>query len=42
MNALAMMDDSALLKVEQTQYKHLSTHYDAKYKVGWFIHYYPL
>ncbi|WP_273151201.1 crotonase/enoyl-CoA hydratase family protein [Methylophaga thiooxydans] len=36
MNALAMMDDSALLKNEHTQYKHLSTHYDAKYKVGWF------
>lgn len=36
MNALAKMDDAARLQHEQKQFSQLSTHYDRKYRTGWF------
>lgn len=36
MNALAKMDDAAQLQQEQNQFSQLSTHYDKKYRTGWF------
>ncbi|MBC8209844.1 MAG: enoyl-CoA hydratase/isomerase family protein, partial [Gammaproteobacteria bacterium] len=37
MNNIALLNDSNFLPSADTKYQHLKTHYDEKFKTGWFL-----
>lgn len=37
MNNLAVLNDNSLVTIESEKYSQLKTHYDTKYKAGWFL-----